>query len=92
MNISLRTIDKQNYEAICDLDVSPEQQDLVACNMFSIVESKFNHPHTYFTTFLQYTFDKVRMLFIVSTSLINLISLNGNHIRDQNNRNKTIYV
>ncbi|MGC0119850.1 GNAT family N-acetyltransferase [Pseudoalteromonas piscicida] len=46
MNISLRAIDKQNYEAICDLDVSPEQQDLVACNMFSIVESKFNDGYT----------------------------------------------
>ncbi|USE71828.1 MULTISPECIES: GNAT family N-acetyltransferase [Pseudoalteromonas] len=46
MNISLRAIDKHNYETICDLDVSPEQQDLVACNMFSIVESKFNDGYT----------------------------------------------
>lgn len=53
MTISLRAIDKHNYEAICDLDVSPEQQDLVACNMFSIVESKFNHPHEQFTTMMK---------------------------------------
>ena len=42
MNISLREITQQNYEAICDLDVAPEQEDYVACNMFSLVEAAYN--------------------------------------------------
>ena len=42
MNISLRDITKNNYEAVCDLDVYEEQQDYVACNMWSLVEANFN--------------------------------------------------
>lgn len=42
MNINLSPITRHNYEAVCDLDVAEHQQDYVACNMFSIVESKFN--------------------------------------------------
>ena len=42
MPISLLPINKDNYEQVCDLDVSEEQQDYVACNMWSIVESQFN--------------------------------------------------
>ena len=42
MNISLQKITKQNYEQVCDLDVSKEQQEYVACNMWSLVESMFN--------------------------------------------------
>ncbi|MCL1079832.1 GNAT family N-acetyltransferase [Parashewanella spongiae] len=42
MNLSLQPITKQNYEAVCELDVTKEQEDNVASNMWSIVESKFN--------------------------------------------------
>lgn len=42
MNITLRKVTKENYEAICDLDVSREQEDYVACNMWSLVESMYN--------------------------------------------------
>lgn len=67
MNISLRAIDKYNYEAICDLDVSPEQQDLVACNMFSIVESKFNDGYT--TRAIYHDDEAVGMLMWVQESI-----------------------
>ncbi|MDP4489229.1 GNAT family N-acetyltransferase [Pseudoalteromonas piscicida] len=67
MNISLRAIDKQNYEDICDLDVSPEQQDLVACNMFSIVESKFNDGYT--TRAIYHDDEAVGMLMWVQESI-----------------------
>ncbi|WP_448549241.1 GNAT family N-acetyltransferase [Thalassotalea fusca] len=40
--ISLRDVNKDNYEAICDLDVTEEQQAYVACNMWSLVESFYN--------------------------------------------------
>ncbi|MCF2856973.1 GNAT family N-acetyltransferase [Pseudoalteromonas sp. SMS1] len=40
--VSLRPVTHLNYEAICDLDVSKEQQDFVACNMWSLVESHYN--------------------------------------------------
>ena len=46
MTITLQPIDKDNYEQVCDLDVSKEQQDYVACNMWSIVESKFNQGYS----------------------------------------------
>ena len=42
MNLSLQPIIKQNYESVCELDVTEEQEDYVASNMWSIVESKFN--------------------------------------------------
>ena len=42
MDVSLRKVMKENYERVCDLDVSKEQQDYVACNMWSLVESMFN--------------------------------------------------
>lgn len=42
MTISLRSITKNNYDAICDIDVAKHQQDLLACNMYSLVESFFN--------------------------------------------------
>ena len=42
MAVSLRQITKSNYEQVCDLDVSEEQQDYVASNMWSLVESSFN--------------------------------------------------
>ena len=42
VTVSLRKVTKGNYEAICELDVSKEQEDFVACNMWSLVESMFN--------------------------------------------------
>ena len=45
MNISLKPVTKENYEAICDLDVAKHQEDYVACNMWSLVESFFNDGH-----------------------------------------------
>ena len=42
MNISLQPITKQNYEAVCDLDVTDKQEEYVASNMWSIVECQFN--------------------------------------------------
>jgi diamine N-acetyltransferase len=45
MDISLEEINSANYEAVCDLDVSKEQQEYVACNMWSLVESHYNQSH-----------------------------------------------
>ena len=42
MEVSLHQITKENYEEVCELDVTKEQQDYVACNMWSLVESQFN--------------------------------------------------
>lgn len=42
MEVSLRQVSKENYEEVCELDVTKEQEDFVACNMWSIVESKYN--------------------------------------------------
>ncbi|WP_086929285.1 GNAT family N-acetyltransferase [Agarilytica rhodophyticola] len=46
MEITLQEVTKANYENVCDLDVSEHQQDYVACNMWSLVESMFNQNHT----------------------------------------------
>jgi len=46
MEISLEDINRENYEAVCDLDVSKQQQDYVACNMWSLVESHYNEGYT----------------------------------------------
>lgn len=46
MELSLRQITKENYEAVCELDVLKEQEDYVACNMWSLVESMFNEEYT----------------------------------------------
>jgi len=46
LNISLRPVDKDNYEEVCDLEVSKEQQDYVAENMWSLVESHYNQGYT----------------------------------------------
>ena len=46
MNISLEEVNRSNYEAVCDLDVTPEQQDYVACNMWSLVKAHYNTGHT----------------------------------------------
>jgi diamine N-acetyltransferase len=42
VEVSLRQVTKENYEEVCELDVTNEQEDYVACNMWSIVESKYN--------------------------------------------------
>lgn len=46
MNISLQAITSANYEAICDLDVTAEQQSYVASNLWSLVESHYCEGHT----------------------------------------------
>ncbi|MCM3758162.1 GNAT family N-acetyltransferase [Sporosarcina aquimarina] len=43
MEITLKALNLDNYEEVCDLSVSKEQEDYVAENMWSIVESKY-HP------------------------------------------------
>lgn len=45
MTLSLRPVTADNYEAICDLDVAPEQEAFVACNMWSLVEAAYNDGH-----------------------------------------------
>lgn len=42
MEVSLRPVTKGNYEEVCELDVTKEQEKYVACNMYSLVESMFN--------------------------------------------------
>ncbi|MBB1268128.1 GNAT family N-acetyltransferase [Shewanella sp. SR44-3] len=42
MPITLRQISKENYEAVCDLEVTTEQEDYVSTNMWSLVESHYN--------------------------------------------------
>lgn len=46
MQISLEEINRKNYESVCDLDVTEAQEDYVACNMWSLVESFYNEGHT----------------------------------------------
>lgn len=46
MNISLEGVTSANYEEVCDLDVTKAQQDYVASNMWSLVESHYNVEHT----------------------------------------------
>jgi diamine N-acetyltransferase len=50
VEVSLRQVTKENYEDVCELDVTKEQKNkrtkkqknYVACNMWSIVESNYN--------------------------------------------------
>jgi len=42
VSIKLCNVTKENYEAVCELDVLEVQNDYVACNMWSLVESQFN--------------------------------------------------
>lgn len=42
MQVSLEQVTKENYETVCDLDVTEEQQDYVASTMWSLVEAMFN--------------------------------------------------
>lgn len=41
MEVTLHKISKENYERVCDLEVTKEQEDLVAGNTWSLVESLF---------------------------------------------------
>ena len=45
MSISLSKVTKENYEAVCDLQVTEEQDQYVAPNTWSLVESMFNDGH-----------------------------------------------
>jgi len=42
VEVSLRQVTKENYEQVCELDVTKEQEDYVACNMWSLVEATYN--------------------------------------------------
>lgn len=44
--ISLKEITRANYEPVCDLDVAEDQEEYVACNMWSLVESHYNQGYT----------------------------------------------
>ncbi|GAA0543352.1 GNAT family N-acetyltransferase [Rheinheimera aquimaris] len=46
MDISLREVTQENYEAVCDLEVTTEQEPYVACNMWSLVEAAYNDGHS----------------------------------------------
>jgi diamine N-acetyltransferase len=45
LEVSLCQVTKENYEDVCELDVTKEQEEYVACNMWSLVESMFNDGH-----------------------------------------------
>jgi len=55
MNISLNDITQDNYEAICLLDVYEEQEDFVASNTWSLVESHYNSHYTALAIYLDET-------------------------------------
>ena len=46
MSIRLEAVTSSNYEAVCDLDATDEQQEYVASNMWSLVESHYCQGHT----------------------------------------------
>ncbi|WP_404340153.1 GNAT family N-acetyltransferase [Pseudoalteromonas mariniglutinosa] len=46
MAITLEQVNNSNYEAVCDLEVTDEQQHYVASNMWSLVESHYNQGYT----------------------------------------------
>ncbi len=46
MKISLAAVSKKNYEAICDLEVTEAQENYVASNTWSLVESTYNHGYS----------------------------------------------
>src|SRR4051794_29060512 len=41
-DVELRDVTAENWEAVADLELAPEQQDLVASSLYSIAESKFD--------------------------------------------------
>ncbi|QPS83098.1 MULTISPECIES: GNAT family N-acetyltransferase [Delftia] len=46
MKISLTEVSNKNYEAICDLEVTEEQENYVASNTWSLVESAYNQGYS----------------------------------------------
>jgi len=42
MNVTLEAISRENYEAVCDLYLPDDQQDRLAPNIWSLVESHYN--------------------------------------------------
>lgn len=42
MTVSLNPVTRENYEAVCNLQVDKQQEDYVADNIWSLVESMFN--------------------------------------------------
>ncbi len=42
MNVTLRPVTRDNYEAICDLSVTTAQNQYVASNLWSLVEAAFH--------------------------------------------------
>ena len=46
MRISLAEVSKKNYEVICDLEVTEEQENYVASNTWSLVEAAYNHGYS----------------------------------------------
>src|SRR5947208_15360623 len=41
-DVELRDVTAENWEAVADLELAPEQQDLVASNLYSVAESQFD--------------------------------------------------
>jgi len=46
LNITLHPVTRENYEAVCDLEVTEAQEDYVASNTWSLVESAYNDGYT----------------------------------------------
>lgn len=44
MNVTLRAVTRDNFEAITDLELLPHQEDYLASNSYSIAQASF-HPH-----------------------------------------------
>jgi len=42
IRVELRPVDRSNYEAVCDLQLRPEQKNYVAENTWSLVEAAYN--------------------------------------------------
>jgi diamine N-acetyltransferase len=40
--VELKDVTAENWEAVADLELAPEQQELVASNLYSIAESQFD--------------------------------------------------
>jgi diamine N-acetyltransferase len=41
-NVELKDVTADNWDAVADLELAPEQEDLVASNLYSIAQSKFD--------------------------------------------------
>jgi diamine N-acetyltransferase len=41
-DVELKDVTADNWEAVADLELAPEQEDLVASNLYSIAESQFD--------------------------------------------------